>query len=740
MLKVFAISLFTLWVFLGLTQVDSIQWRHLDYRDGLPEYAGANNMALDSMGRVWIPYERGLFCYDGYRISVFSHQPTDSTTLAEECVQGIYVDPAGKVWAGTRNKGISIYDPATGNFSQIRRTDMGGPFPEVRIWRFFKEDENTLWISCNPGLVRHDLMAGTFEHFVFEPPEYSEFDLGYYNTGREIFPDPLNQNRLYWGTRGGLLSFDKVEKTFTHHRMPPEHVNMSVSHSPEFLIMYMSFISDTLIQCSTWGGGMNWFNTLNGEWEFLHMAKPGFNTAVCQFAPRNAVEYWIVGDFGFGLLNRETKTYAWAEVRPEDPRSIRYHQSIRTIFLTPDKSIISAGTLGLEISMNAPEYDPALERFRPFLSAIKVNGVGFDMDSSVSHARKIHLEEDQNTIEFTAVLPVFQNIEEVRYQFKLDGFDKDWRAGAGENGRTMSYSNLSGRSYTLHFRAGRPEMPWRNGITSPRIIISVAFWKKPLFIALVAFLIAGLAIAFYSMHIRRIKNEQSLMTEFNKKLANVEMSALRAQMNPHFMFNSLNSIKTYILKEKTQEASSYLTKFSQLMRAVLRNSKSPLVPLRDELRALQLYIELEALRFEDEFEYEIKVGDGIEQDQLVVPPLLIQPYVENAIRHGLLEKEEGSRKLLVEVAVNADDQIRITVEDNGIGREKSLQRTRLNEQKKSYGMQITKDRIDLIRQTLNIHTDVEIEDLISKAADATGTKVCITIPKLYQHATSEYAS
>jgi LytS/YehU family sensor histidine kinase len=267
------------------------------------------------------------------------------------------------------------------------------------------------------------------------------------------------------------------------------------------------------------------------------------------------------------------------------------------------------------------------------------------------------------------------------------------------------------------------------GIIIPEIQIHVPIWRHPLFLAGTTISILAIVYALYTMRIRQIRKEEQLQTEFNKKLADVEMSALRAQMNPHFMFNSLNSIKTYILKQRTHEASIYLTKFSQLMRAVLRNSKSSLVSMKDEVQALRLYIELEALRFESEFEYVIQIDPSLELEQTFVPPLLIQPYVENAIRHGLLEKEYGYRLLHVSISLHGKNQVLMTVEDNGVGRAYAQQKKQLRAAgKNSLGMQITKDRIDLLKQTLGISAEVQIQDLKDSQQNAAGTRVEVLIP------------
>jgi LytS/YehU family sensor histidine kinase len=167
-----------------------------------------------------------------------------------------------------------------------------------------------------------------------------------------------------------------------------------------------------------------------------------------------------------------------------------------------------------------------------------------------------------------------------------------------------------------------------------------------------------------------IKKKQRLKSEYEKKLANVEMSALLAQMNPHFLFNSLNSIDSYIIRNESKKASEYLNNFARLMRLILQNSRSNYINLKDELEALELYMQMESLRFKNKFCYSIAIDENVESSSIVIPPMLIQPYVENAIWHGLMHKTNGTEGLVkINISKNADDLLCV-IEDNGIGRKK----------------------------------------------------------------------
>lgn len=206
------------------------------------------------------------------------------------------------------------------------------------------------------------------------------------------------------------------------------------------------------------------------------------------------------------------------------------------------------------------------------------------------------------------------------------------------------------------------------------------------------------------------------------------MQALRAQMNPHFIFNCLNSINRYIVKSDQATASLYLTRFAKLIRLILDNSNSKTVTLTNELEALRLYIEMESIRFEKKFSYKIIVADDVQPDSIYVPPLIIQPYVENAIWHGLLHKEEAG-ELVIHINRTKSGMLECVIEDNGVGREKAKElRSKSASGKKSLGMKLTEDRLALLNREAQFDSSVEVQDMKTQGGEARGTRVIVKIP------------
>ena len=221
---------------------------------------------------------------------------------------------------------------------------------------------------------------------------------------------------------------------------------------------------------------------------------------------------------------------------------------------------------------------------------------------------------------------------------------------------------------------------------------------------------------------------ENILRDTQQKMAEVEMQALRAQMNPHFIFNCLNSINRYIVKSDQATASLYLTRFAKLIRLILDNSNNKTVSLSNEIEALRLYIEMEMIRFEKQFTYSIEVDADVQPDHISVPPLIIQPFVENAIWHGLLHKETAGH-LYISFSRKIPGILECTIEDDGVGREKAKAlRSRSTSTKRSLGMKLTEDRLSLLNRQTLIDATVEILDLKDRTGESAGTKVILKIP------------
>lgn len=224
-------------------------------------------------------------------------------------------------------------------------------------------------------------------------------------------------------------------------------------------------------------------------------------------------------------------------------------------------------------------------------------------------------------------------------------------------------------------------------------------------------------------------NSKRRISEMNQKISEITQANLRQQMNPHFIFNTLNSIQYYMYQNDKLSTNNYLTKFSSLMRKILENSQHTAVPLIDELNAVELYLELESIRFKNKFDYTIKVDEEIDTLMYKIPTMLIQPYVENAICHGLMNKD-GKGFLTIDIKLKSN-HLSCTIIDNGIGREAAIEISKLKENNHSpLGTKITESRIDLINVLYGSSLKTIYSDLKDESGMALGTKVEIQIPIL----------
>ena len=249
----------------------------------------------------------------------------------------------------------------------------------------------------------------------------------------------------------------------------------------------------------------------------------------------------------------------------------------------------------------------------------------------------------------------------------------------------------------------------------------IAFKNILLFLVGIGFLLS-LFIAFLlykSFEARKIKNE----SQYKQKIAETEMQALQAQMNPHFFFNSLNSIENFIMQNEKKLASDYLNKFARFIRGILDSSNNDLIDLSKDLSSLQLYIDLEQLRFNNKFSYCCQVDPQLLEGEYRVPALLVQPFLENAINHGIGPSDRTDLKICVQVRL-INNRIHYIIQDNGIGRDQSRVYNELNKPfHKSVGMKLTQDRINLFNQDTGESSKVKITDLFDEENKPSGTRI-----------------
>jgi hypothetical protein len=357
----------------------------------------------------------------------------------------------------------------------------------------------------------------------------------------------------------------------------------------------------------------------------------------------------------------------------------------------------------------------------PYFKTFRIFDKIVDIDNPLRFNLPVDLKPEENffSIEYGAI--DYFNPQETVFSYKLDGLDVQWISA--ETRKYVSYTNLPGGHYTFRLRASDGS-DYFSEITIP-LFIRTPFWKTLWFYLILIVILLAIIFGFYQYRMKQVRKQEEIKSNYNKMISQLEMKALRAQMNPHFLFNSLNSIRYYILKEQFDDASAYLTKFSKLLRLILRNSRENMITLTQELETLNIYIEFEQMRFNKHFEFIQYVDPSVDLSGTMIQPMTIQPFVENAIWHGLKPKEKD--RLLTLSISKEGKMLNIIIEDNGIGRQnsKAIKEEGFMHETKSYGLQITKERFAILRNIRGKKSEFEIKDLFDNDNVPTGTRVTI---------------
>ena len=343
---------------------------------------------------------------------------------------------------------------------------------------------------------------------------------------------------------------------------------------------------------------------------------------------------------------------------------------------------------------------------------------------------KLKLPYDQNHITFDFFAVNLSNPDAVRYKWKLEGFDDRWSPVSTE--RSILYSNLNPGDYVFLVKACNEDSVWTEVPYRVSFSIAAPFWYNWWFIVLCLISIFLIIFFFIRLRIERIKRkakEERNKIQLEKEIVELEQKALRLQMNPHFIFNALNSIQSQIGTGNDKEARYYLAKFSRLMRQILDNSRNTTITLQEEILMLENYLLIEKFCNGDRFDYTIETDDELEIDFIRIPPMILQPFVENAIKHGFRNMEETGRRAKIKITFNEiKGMLECMVEDNGIGRMRSeeLNKNSKETYHRSTALLVTRERLELMGE-LPGHSSLEIVDLYENKTP-NGTRVIVRIP------------
>lgn len=720
----------------GLFSYDGKSFRH--YRVSLNANAG-NVMSLfvDYEDNLWLGTHAGLFRFRGEGFTSFGVHDG----LLDNFVFGITKDHTGNLWICTEHSGVYRYDGNEFvNFSrqQGMPDNKANDCREMPGGEIFVGTDNGLCVISGNRVVR----------------TYTRRDGLCSDTANVLLID--RKGRLWAGGRSGVSVVEngKITSFYINEKLDAAASVWSLFEDSQGRIWIGTYLgglyrlegksvvrvnetlgmtADSFFGICEDNEGRLYFGSLDGLFIYDEKKKEkvdrlteaeGLNSDLiyCMVMDRPKEFLWI--GTNQGLTRLDLKAYA-----KDGTKAV-------TLFGKEE------GFSGVETNSNGAYLDPdgnmwfgtvnGLIRYSPdkilqnkTYTKTNITGIRlFYKDTALAPGTELSYSENNISFEYVGIC--LTSPRRVHYKYMLAGFDTGWSPFTLE--RVARYSNLQPGTYTFRVVSANNE-----GLLNPdpaefTFTIETPVWKRPWFWLLltgVSVVILSLAIVY---RIRQIKTREKADSEVKVALARNELKALRAQMNPHFVFNSLNSIQHFILTNKSTDAGKYLNKFARLMRVILNNSEKSVITLREEMEYLQLYLDLEEMRFENKFSWKIRVEEDVDIDYFEIPAMLLQPYVENAILHGLTPKKEPGH-LQIDIRLQQNTLI-CSITDDGIGREKARELRQLSKRKdhQSLGMKITHDRLELINHLNGSNLSLTITDLRRDDGSPAGTRVDIFIP------------
>ena len=648
----------------------------------------------DADGNLWVSNASGtIFIFDTNKKLV--------KTIIEPLWQGKKIDDLirdkkNRIWIKTEHK-LFIYD------RNIKKIKTVFDFGKVSIQSILALQNGRLLMGTSAGIFEINDADNVFKYSKIEFQDKTNQS----NPNGEIFQD--SKNNLY----------------LTTHNQKILAVNLN---NKEWIIKkeipFVDAVSATYEQKDTiWLGGIKgvWKMYPSGEDSFQidHILKLNF---VWTLDMDNNNNLWILTDsdglYSFNPLTGKQKKYTTSDGIKSKFLSRGIFASTGDMWLIGRNSLIAFRPEEIVDYENPPKVQ---------ITGIKVNNNDYVKQGEVSELKKIKLNYTENNIELEFTAIEFGNSSSNRVKYRLDNLDEAGSWIETYNVKpAITYYKLPPGVYTFRIKGFNSD-GFESQQDKTLIIEITPPWYKTWW-AFILEIIAGL-LGIYGFVKWRLY-VQNQRAEMQQKILKTEMKALRAQMDPHFLFNTMNSINAYILKNDRMQASHFLTDFAILIRKILDFSKEETISIEQEEEILRGYLQMEAMRFDNNFDYDIIIDDDIDPWDTQVPTMILQPFIENAILHGIRNKTNGRGKIIIRFEPDGKEYYKCILEDNGVGRKKAAEINAQSRSKShvSKGMSITNDRIDVLNHQRAQKTSLLIEDLYTDDNQPAGTRVNIRIP------------
>jgi len=727
---------------------------HMDNQKDNLNSISSNNVHVimeDDMGNLWFGTSKGVNIYSrpAYAFSHYTHIPGITNSPEGYVVNAVAEDDKENLWIGYEKDGLDYFNRKTLSFTHYlhdrsNRNSLGAN----KVSALYFDDEKRLWIGLWRGIGFNllDTRTGKFTLFTYNPNSYEKDWYG-------DFVEDRNGNFYigFWGCEG-LNGFDRDKGKFLE------------TYKSYFERVSCSRLITKLLRDKE---GSIWFGTTDCG---LHRFFPERNSAVSFFSD---------GDVDYGLSSNETFDITednngniWVindQLQRYNPEidtfiSFGYSNGLNTNSLS---SVVADNNGDIWIGTNADglyRFNPATSQFNQYLrddgtksnsytgAALKLSSGeifmgcknGFLMfnpddiiennnipvpffgrlyvyDHIVSHDLNsdelIILEPEENV--FTLELQSTDVVNSGRYSYMcmLEGYDKDW-VEIDNKQRKVRYASVPSGTYKLKYRIGNRKGLWSEKIAEVSFKVNKPYYKSWWFIIVIVSFITFVLIMI-------VKQREFDLKQKNNNIL-LQQRLFRLQMNPHFMYNSLLAIQNYIFSHNPMEAGNYLSDFARLFRLILNNSRSEFIKVSKEIETLNLYLRLQSLRYPNKFSYKINIDPKIDSELIMIPPMLAQPMIENALEHGLFYKDGPG---FIEISFTLDGkQLVFEVQDNGIGFTKAKQKHDDNPDHKSAALEITRERIKILGKRHGFFAIFEIIEIKNNSGEVKGTKVMFNLP------------
>jgi streptogramin lyase len=594
------------------------------------------------------------------------------------------------IWIGYYSKLLQFYDYKSGRFINY--------FPNTNTLRAILPDEN------------NNIYIGTLDLSLFYPSTGKTEVLWQSGNSYGIFKMYLGNDGILWGTMAGsrLLKYDTKTHEASVKNLTGNRCNVEDVIPGDDGDLWLALLGEGVCRYDIQSGNCKYYTTSEGL----------SNNTTYNLLKDKSGNIWVSTNKGISRINPHTgKIMAFG---PNDGVAISEFNS-GAKFISSSGEFIFGGMGGFvrffpdSVAIaETPSHDQ-----RILLSGLEVSGLPRYLPKSLEKSDTIVFPRGDNNFHITFSSTDFVNSDKTIFRYRLTGIDKTWTK-TGAHNRNINYSNLEPGWYNLLIEFTDVNGEW----SVPRkIIIRITpnFYETRLFITLTSLLLLS-AIAFSIIfYIRNIKQKE------RQKQDELKLQSLRGQMNPHFIFNSLNSINYFISNNDRLSANRYIADFSRLIRSILANMGNNFIPFENEISSIEDYLRIEHLRFGDKFDYKIETEVISERSEIEVCPGIVQPFIENAIWHGVRALENRKGFILIKFVPSDSSGIKCIIEDDGVGRVASISKRENIGSHRSRGISLVTERLQITSKLRKINYKLEISDLYPDKPE-TGTRVEVDIP------------